>query len=593
MPEPVTQPVHKSVSHSLRIYWDLLARHIRPQWPRFAILLVLMVGGIALQLVNPQIMRAFIDQALGGKPLNDLMFSAGLYIGIALLQQVFSVGTTYVGESVAWTATNALRAELAHHCLNLDMGFHNQHTPGDLIERINGDVAKMAEFFSQFAITLAGNALLLIGILVVLYIEDWRAGLAFTLYALVAVTLLVSVRNLAIQEEKQVRQASAEMMGFIEEQLSGTEDVRANGAVGYVLRELAHFQKKYFQIDIKQGWKNFFIHFGMTGILTLGFLVAILSGFFLFNAHLVTIGTVYLFVRYINLLEGPLWTLTRQMVDFQMIGACVERLMELRKLQPLVKDGPRTAYPAGALELSFDRVHFAYEVGEPVLNGLSFDLRPGSVLGLLGRTGSGKSTLARLIFRLFDPTQGTICLDGMDLRESQLAALRKRIAMVTQDVQLFRASVRDNLTFFDPSIPDQRVTEVIRELGLDDWYAALPNGLDSMLESGARGLSAGEAQLLALARVFLRDPGLVILDEASSRLDPATETRIERAIDKLLAGRSAIIIAHRLGTVQRADDILIIEDGQAFEYGPRAALAADSSSRFYRLLQTGLEEVLA
>ena len=164
---------------------------------------------------------------------------------------------------------------------------------------------------------------------------------------------------------------------------------------------------------------------------------------------------------------------------------------------------------------------------------------------------------------------------------------------MTQDVQVFRASVRDNLTFFDRTIPDDHILRVIEELELSDWFRALPNGLDSMLEAGERGLSAGEAQLLAFARVFLRDPGLVILDEASSRLDPATEQRIERAIDRLLRDRTAIIIAHRLGTVQRADDILILEQGRALEYGGRAALAADPSSRFHGLLQTGLEEMLA
>lgn len=165
--------------------------------------------------------------------------------------------------------------------------------------------------------------------------------------------------------------------------------------------------------------------------------------------------------------------------------------------------------------------------------------------------------------------------------------------MVTQDVQLFQASVRDNLTFFDRRIPDDRIRDVIQELELADWYNSLPEGLDTRLETGGRGLSAGEAQLLAFTRVFLRDPGLVILDEASSRLDPATEQRIERAVDKLLKNRTAIIIAHRLGTVQRADDVMVLEEGHVSEYGNREFLASDPNSRFYGLLQTGLEEHLA
>jgi ATP-binding cassette subfamily B protein len=227
-----------------------------------------------------------------------------------------------------------------------------------------------------------------------------------------------------------------------------------------------------------------------------------------------------------------------------------------------------------------------------VLKDLTLQLAPGRVLGLLGRTGSGKTTLTRLVFRLYEPSTGQILLGGQDVRAPTLRALRQRVAMVTQDVQLFQASVRDNLTFFDRRISDERIRQVIGELELADWYQSLPDGLDTRLEAGGRGLSAGEGQLLAFTRVFLRDPGLVILDEASSRLDPATETRIERAVDRLLEDRTAIIVAHRLGTVQRADEIMILQDGQVIEHGDRVALTTDPDSRFYSLLQTGLEEVL-
>ena len=179
------------------------------------------------------------------------------------------------------------------------------------------------------------------------------------------------------------------------------------------------------------------------------------------------------------------------------------------------------------------------------------------------------------------------------MRDLPLAELRKRIGLVTQDVQLFQANVRDNLTFFDPGIPDDKILRTLNELGLKEWLSKLPKGLDTDLESGNGGLSAGEAQLLAFARVFLMDPGLVVMDEASSRLDPATEQLIEQAVDRLLHGRTAIIIAHHLGTVQRADDILILEDGRMLEYGPRRELLAQPDSRFSHLLRTGMQEVLA
>jgi ABC-type multidrug transport system fused ATPase/permease subunit len=576
----------------LKNYWDLLSRYIRPQRGRFILLVVLMLSSIGLQVVNPQVMRSFIDSALGGGALRQLFMTAALFIGIALFQQVMAVSVTYLGENVAWTATNELRAELAWHCLNLDMSFHNSHTPGELIERIDGDVTELATFFSQFVVTVLGNLLLLIGILAALFREDWRAGLAFTIFSVIALLALNRVRDIALPHQKARRQAEADLFGFVEEQLSATEDIRSSGAVDYSLVELQRYQAQILRHDRAAHGKDIVLDALMGGLLITGNLMAMGLGYLLFSDGVITIGTVYLLVHYINMLETPVWTLTRQMRNFQTIGACVERLGELRAQKPAVLEGDENLPAEGALSLAFDAVSFGYNGDGHVLKDLSFGLQPGKVLGLLGRTGSGKTTLTRLVFRLYDPGVGRILLGGSDLRQAGLKSLRTRVAIVTQDVQLFRATVRDNLTFFDRRIGDEHIRSVIEELGLADWLDALPNGLDTLLDTGGHSLSAGEGQLLALTRVFLRDPGLVILDEASSRLDPATEQRIERAIDRLLLGRTAIVIAHRLGTVHRADDIMILEDGRVSEFGRREELVRDPASLFSRLLQTGLEEVL-
>ena len=281
------------------------------------------------------------------------------------------------------------------------------------------------------------------------------------------------------------------------------------------------------------------------------------------------------------------------MEDLQKASAGIERIEALFHTSYSIKDGSGATLPAGPLAVEFCGVSFAYDGDETVLEGVSFCLQPGRVLGLLGRTGSGKTTLTRILCRLYDPSAGAILLGGVDTRQARLAALRQRVGVVTQDVQLFQASVRDNLTFFDQSITDGQIVRVLEDLGLGTWYRSLPEGLDTVLAADGGGLSAGEAQLLAFARVFLRDPGLVILDEASSRLDSATEQLIERAVDRLLHNRTALIVAHRLATVHRADEIMIIEDGRICEHGPREALASDPSSRFSSLLQTGLEEALA
>ncbi len=316
-------------------------------------------------------------------------------------------------------------------------------------------------------------------------------------------------------------------------------------------------------------------------------------GAYLFLAHRATIGTVYLIVSYTGLLLRPLRDITSQVSDLQQAGASVARIDALLRHRPVVPDGPGVALPAGALGVRFDAVSFRYGTAGVALRAVSFSVEPGTVVGLLGRTGSGKTTLTRLLCRLYDPTDGAIYLDGRDLREARVDELRRHIGVVTQEVQLFHATLRDNLTLFDGTVPDSRILQALGEVELLDWYAALPFGLETALGAEGVGLSAGEAQLLAFARIFLRDPGVVILDEASSRLDPATEARIARAVDRLVRGRTALIVAHRLETVARVDEIMILEDGCLSEQGPRNALARDPASRFSHLRRTGLAEALA
>jgi ABC-type multidrug transport system fused ATPase/permease subunit len=538
-------------------------------------------------------MRYFIDTAIAGEAVRLLVWAALAFIGIALVQQVVGVSATYVGENVAWTATNALRAELARHCLTLDMSFHNNSSPGELIERIDGDVTELSNFFSQLVIRVLGNILLMMGILGALLFEDWRVGLAFTIFVTLTLVSLNAVRGIAIPHQKLLREVIAELFGYLEERLSGTEDIRSSGAVDFVILGLYKLMIRVHK-HWRDAWHRFvLVRFTAGMLLTFGIAMSFFAGYHLFQNEIITIGTAYLVVYYTNLLRRPIREITHQIESLQNIGAATERLQDLRAIETKIIDGPGAKFPQRPLSLTFEDVHFAYMEDEPVLKGIRFEMEPGSVLGLLGRTGSGKTTLARLIFRLYDPVSGGISLGGIPLTRPRLSQLREQVALVTQDVQLFQASVRDNLTFFNRSFTDEQILEVIEELGLADWYRTLANGLDTKLETGGRGLSAGEGQLLAFTRVFLRDPGLVILDEASSRLDPATEQLIEQAVERLLKNRTAIIIAHRLGTVHRVDKIMILDEGSISEFGDREMLSADPTSRFFNLLQTGFEEVLA
>lgn len=577
----------------LRQYLRLLAKYLKPQARRSLLMGALLLTSIGLQLANPQVLRYFIDTASGKGSVPGLMFAAILFIGIALTNQGISILARYFSEKVAWTATNRLRTDLVAHCLDLDMAFHKEHTSGEMIERIDGDVNILSNFFSKFVVYLLGNAVLMIGVLLLLFQIDWRVGLAVSLFALLALYALARIRGRAVPAWTAERQLNAEFYGFLGEQLAGTEDIRSNGATSYVMRRFQQLLHRWYPVN-RSATMGYYM-MGMTTLVlfAIGNALAFALGAYLWSSGKISLGTVYIIFYYTNLLTQPIEQIRTQLQDLQKAGASILRVEEMLSFRPLIARGKDTPLPEGALAVEFQHVEFNYISEVPVLQDISFTLQPGKVLGVLGRTGSGKTTLARLLFRLYDIQHGEIRVGHIPISEPSSLILRQRIGMVTQDVQLFHASVRDNLTFFNPHIPDSRIIEALDDLGLTTWYRSLPNGLDTELGSDGEGLSAGEAQLLAFTRVFLADPGLVILDEASSRLDPATEHRIEQAVSKLLRGRTGILIAHRLGTIARADEILILEHGRIIEYGEREKLAANPHSRFYSLLQTGLEEVYA
>jgi ATP-binding cassette subfamily B protein len=596
-------------------FWSLLYQYVRPQWRRMTVLAMLLFTRIGLRLLNPQIIQRFLDQAFAGAPVAELLRHGALFLAIAAAVQILAIASVYMSEMVGWTATNALRFDLLRHCLRLDMDFHKAQRPGELTERIDSDVDVLSNFFSRFMISVIGNGLVAVGVLVLMYRERWELGLAFTAFTIGGLLILMRLRNIAVPYWNKLHDIRAKFYGFMGEQFSGTEDIRANGAEGYVMRNLYTFFRRWLPANRNASLA------GYSGWMTNAALVAVadaiafaMAGALWFRGQ-ITIGTAYLIVEYARLLFSQVADLRWQLSDLQHAEAGIQRLQALFDLRSKLDDGTGGALPSGALSVAFRDVSFAYSDTVPsngtgdhegegggedepeacpqVLRGLNFELGQGRVLGLLGRTGSGKTTLARLLLRLYDPTEGEVALSDRALTETTVDDVRRRVALVTQEVQLFQATVRDNLTFFDPEIADAKIEGTLRDLGLEDWLASLPAGLDTELSAGGGDLSAGQAQLLAFARVFLADPDLVILDEASSRLDPATEQLIERAVDRLLDHRTGIVIAHRLNTVQRADEVMILENGEIREMGDREQLAADPDSHFYHLLQTGMEEVLA
>lgn len=576
----------------IKEYVQLLSKYLKPYKLKVVLLMLLLTASVGLQLVNPQIVGYFIDAAQKGAAGKYLTGAALAFIGISLIQQLCAIASTYLSQDVGWSSTNALREDLLKHCISLDMSFHKSKQPGELLERLDGDVSSLFNFFSKLMFNLLNNVALLVGTIVILFAEDWRVGLGLSAFAISAVVVLCMIQPIAVKSWSKEREANAKFYGFVGEQISSAEDIKSSGAFHHTMYKLYEYLQKWYPINRRASLMGYSMWISVVIIFALGNIVAFGIGGYLWLRGIISIGTVYMIFYYTELLNRPIEQIRFQLQDLQVAGASIARVKELFAMESSLIEGNEVLQGSGPAELKLQNLHFEYEPDVPVLKNISLELQRGKVLGLLGRTGSGKTTLARLAVRLFDPTEGDIYIDGKVLSSIQTKCLRDRIAYVTQDVQLFKATIRQNLTLFDDSIKDEQVVAAIKEIGLGNWIEGLPEGLDTMLDSAGGGLSSGEAQLLAFVRVFLRNPSLIILDEASSRLDPMTEQLVERAIDKLLENRTCIIIAHRLATVKRADSILILEDGEIAELGERTALLADKSSRFSHLVATGLEEVL-
>lgn len=576
----------------IREIWPLLKKYLSDQkWGVF-ILAILVFSVVGLELYSPQIIRNFIDEISAGASTDKLIRLSVLYIGLAVTLQIFSIFTTYLSQNIGWRATNRMRNDLTEHCMNLDMSFHKDHLPGELIQRIDGDVASLTNLFSNFAIRITADFFLLFGILIVMFNEDWRLGVGLAVFAVLATVILFKVSSVGVHNWEKQSKTYSEFYGFLGEHLTNREDIQTLGVYNFVKSKFKNLLNGMFKITLKAILVSNAMFIATIILFTMALILSLGLGSYLWLTGVITMGTVYLIYNYTEMIRSPIQQLQNQLENLQKALGGLKRIKDLLEIKPVVTFNPSGPNIESIDSLVFQNVNFSYEPEMPVIKDLSFELLKGEKLGLIGRTGSGKTTISRLLLRLYDINDGKILINGIELNKITLDNLKTMVGVVTQDVELFKATIRENLTFFNNEINDNLILDAFEKLGLTDWLNRFPKGLDTVLQDGHTGLSAGQAQLLAFVRIFLKDPALIILDEASSRLDPATETLIANVIDNLLKGRMAMIIAHRLRTVQKCDRILILENGQKTEFGLRKELINDSTSRFAALLQVGMEEVL-
>ncbi len=586
----------------------LLVKYVSQFKNKTVFLLVGILVDIILRIFNPRLIQAYIDIILEDEytttrliewfigiipdEYNILTGLAIAYVVLFSAQYLIGVASVYVSQDLAWATTNKLRYDLTEHCLYLDMSFHNKYKPGEMIERVDGDVSSLANFFSSFSLRLISSFFMVVGVLISLYLEHWIFGVTFTCFVLISSIAIYYARNFSVTAFKKVRQKSAEVYGHIEEILKGKEDIKGTGGEKFVMNTYYQKAEELVNFNFKAEKRRLVFILILWNFLALMTTLVFVPSIPLLNRGEITLGTIFLILLYSEMLYWPILQITRQMQNFQEAGGSIKRINELFGYTSKLIDKGEKDFPKHNASISISNVQFQYKKDEPVLKHITLGIENKEKIGLVGSTGCGKTTLSRMIFRLYDPDAGQILINNTDIRDIPLKELRGNIAYITQNVQLFNATVRDNITFFNQEVTDEKILSVIEKLKLQPWLERLKQGLDTELNAGKEGLSAGEAQLLALTRAFLKDPSIVIMDEASSRIDPATERMLESAIDHLLKDRTAIIIAHRLETLDKVDAIALLAEGQIIEYGKREDLERDRNSKYYRLKEKGLEEVM-
>ncbi|NNE12580.1 MAG: ABC transporter ATP-binding protein [Ilumatobacter sp.] len=565
-----------------RALWRIVRRDIG-RWARLGALVVV---SSLLVLAGPLLIRHVIDRALAGAGAGELRDLAVVFLVVVCVAQLAQIAVVRSATVSAWRTTNQLRLDMTGHVLGLDHEFHRRHTPGELIQRVDGDVTSVSELLSRVVPKALGALLLVAGMVAIVAVIDWRIGLGMFVYVVAALVLVLVLRHRAVAESSDELGAYARLYGGIEERLHAADDIRANGAGDHAMWRFVEESADTLHASVRRQSAFMAMWWAVQGAVVAGVVLSLAVSAWMVSRDATTVGTAFLLFQYVLLIERPLEEVVHEIETVQKATGAMRRVTDLLATAPAIVDGGTTAPPPGPLSITCREVGFDYGDDQPVLHGVSITIAPGRSVGIVGRTGSGKTTFSRLVLRLVEASEGVVELGGVPIADIPLDDLRRRVAMVPQEVELFGGTVRDNVTLFDPAPSDARVESALLAVGLDRLVDV---GIDAELGAAGTGLSAGEAQLLAMARVWMRDTDLVVLDEATARVDPATEVRLEAAVGRLRAGRTTLIIAHRLSTLHDVDDVVVFDGGRVVEFGDRRQLVADESSRFHRLLSLALE----
>jgi ATP-binding cassette subfamily B protein len=529
---------------------------------------------------------------MAGSAENVMLLSAGIYISLIWISQGLTVGHRYLSSWLGSLITNRVRKDLLKCSLKLDLAFYQDKPAGEMIERVDNDTEGLANLFSRLVVELLGNFLLLIGIIAIITVHSWKLGLAFTTIVLISFVVFHGIRILSIPLWTKLMEKSSKFYGLVSEILSAKAELKINGGLKYVNDKLQSLNNSWGSSNRKAWLVGDSVWYMTLFLVSVSTFITYKISASLWESNLVSIGTIYMITQYMDMILEPVQNIRAQIADLQKSDAATKRVQYLLNSPQTIQDGKGAPPLESAPYIRFEQVTFHYpNATSNALSDINFSIEAGKILGIIGHTGSGKSTLAKLMVRFYDVIHGQIHIGHYPINQFSIRDLRQQIGYITQNVQLLQTTIRDNLTFFNTDISDKRVLEVIREVGLSRWYDSFSAGLDTKLNVEGGGMSAGEAQLFSIARVKLQSPKILIMDEVSSKIDPATDLEIEKIIDQLVQDRTVIIITHKHSTLHRADSILVLEAGRVIEQGIRTRLLEDKESIFAKLLSTGLREI--
>lgn len=557
---------------------------VRPYRPTFYGVAVSAILVSAFAVIGPYILGLIVDQAIIRPDSEKLIHLSLIMLGVLLGQVVFQLLFTYYANWLGETVIRDIRVTLFRHMLGFRMKYFDNSSLGVLVTRAVADLQRVGEIFSQGFFMIVADLLKMVTAAVVMLYLNWKLALivfGFLPLILYATRLFQKAMKVAFIE---VRAQVASLNSFVQERLAGMKIIQLFTREALEARKFREINARHRDAWLKTVWYNS-IFFPIADIVTsvaIGLVVWYGGLMNVANVETDIAGTLFAFIMYIEILFRPLRQIADKFNTLQMGMVAAQRVFKILDTQSHIQDNGTLVKDYVVGDLDFEEVRFSYVPGEEVLHGVSFKVGAGDTVAIVGATGAGKSTIINLLNRFYELDSGRILVDGVDTKEYKLASLRTNIAVVLQDVFLFADTIANNISLRNPAVSLETIRAAAREIGVDGFISSLPGGYEYNVKERGTMLSSGQRQLIAFLRAYVSNPGILVLDEATSSVDTNTEQLIQKATDKITTGRTSIIIAHRLATIKKADKILVMDHGRVVETGTHAELLKQGG--YYRNL---------